>query len=81
MEEKKKKDLDGVERIEDDEDLRLLRTARRENEGKPLLTHAEMMKELGLEWSFHRALMRNDRFRAGDFDTHFLETFDWKSGL
>src|ERR1035438_9979865 len=29
---------------------------------------------------FHRALMRNDRFRAGDFDTHFLETFDWKSG-
>jgi acetyl-CoA carboxylase biotin carboxylase subunit len=26
---------------------------------------------------FHRALMRNDRFRAGDFDTHFIETFDW----
>ncbi len=29
---------------------------------------------------FHRALMRNDRFRAGQFDTHFLETFDWKHG-
>ena len=27
---------------------------------------------------FHRALMRNDRFRAGEFDTHFLETFEWK---
>ncbi len=24
---------------------------------------------------FHRALMRNDRFRAGDFDTSFLESF------
>ncbi|HWF43578.1 MAG TPA: acetyl-CoA carboxylase biotin carboxylase subunit [Candidatus Kapabacteria bacterium] len=28
---------------------------------------------------FHRALMRDERFRAGQFDTHFLETFDWKS--
>jgi len=28
---------------------------------------------------FHRALMRNERFRAGEFDTHFLETFDWKT--
>ncbi len=27
---------------------------------------------------FHRALMRDKRFRAGDFDTHFIETFDWK---
>ena len=26
---------------------------------------------------FHKALMRNDQFRAGDFDTKFLETFDW----
>ena len=30
---------------------------------------------------FHRALMRNDRFRAGDFDTHFLDSFDWKSTI
>jgi PHD/YefM family antitoxin component YafN of YafNO toxin-antitoxin module len=37
------------ETIEDAEDLRLLRAARQENEGKPMLTHAEMMKELGLE--------------------------------
>ncbi len=28
---------------------------------------------------FHRALMRDKRFRDGDFDTHFLETFDWKT--
>ena len=28
---------------------------------------------------FHRALMRDERFRAGKFDTHFLETFDWKN--
>ena len=27
---------------------------------------------------FHKALMRDERFRAGDFDTHFLETFRWK---
>lgn len=27
---------------------------------------------------FHKALMRDDRFRAGDFDTHFLESFEWK---
>jgi acetyl-CoA carboxylase biotin carboxylase subunit len=27
---------------------------------------------------FHKALMRDERFRAGDFDTHFLETFQWK---
>jgi acetyl-CoA carboxylase biotin carboxylase subunit len=27
---------------------------------------------------FHKALMRDARFRAGDFDTHFLETFQWK---
>ncbi len=27
---------------------------------------------------FHKALMRDERFRAGDFDTHFLETFEWK---
>ncbi len=26
---------------------------------------------------FHKALMRNEQFRAGDFDTKFLETFDW----
>jgi acetyl-CoA carboxylase biotin carboxylase subunit len=26
---------------------------------------------------FHRALMRDEQFRAGDFDTKFLETFDW----
>jgi hypothetical protein len=25
--------------------------------------------------------MRDDRFRAGDFDTHFLETFDWKEKI
>lgn len=29
---------------------------------------------------FHRALMRDERFRAGEFDTHFLESFNWKSG-
>jgi acetyl-CoA carboxylase, biotin carboxylase subunit len=28
---------------------------------------------------FHRALMRNDRFRAGEFDTSFIETFDWRN--
>ena len=28
---------------------------------------------------FHRALMRDERFRKGEFDTHFLETFDWKA--
>ncbi|MEO6940204.1 MAG: acetyl-CoA carboxylase biotin carboxylase subunit [Candidatus Kapaibacterium sp.] len=28
---------------------------------------------------FHRALMRDERFRAGQFDTHFLESFDWMS--
>ncbi|MDP4198716.1 MAG: acetyl-CoA carboxylase biotin carboxylase subunit [Bacteroidota bacterium] len=27
---------------------------------------------------FHRALMRDERFRAGEFDTHFLESFNWK---
>jgi hypothetical protein len=37
------------EQIEDAEDLRLLRSARAENEGKPMLTHTEMMRELGLE--------------------------------
>ncbi len=26
---------------------------------------------------FHKALMRDERFRSGDFDTHFLEKFDW----
>jgi acetyl-CoA carboxylase biotin carboxylase subunit len=26
---------------------------------------------------FHKALMRNEQFRAGEFDTKFLETFDW----
>ena len=40
--------LEIREKIEDAEDLQLLRTARRENEGKPLMTHAEMMRELGL---------------------------------
>jgi acetyl-CoA carboxylase biotin carboxylase subunit len=28
---------------------------------------------------FHRALMRNEQFRAGDFDTKFLETFDFST--
>ncbi|HET9136565.1 MAG TPA: acetyl-CoA carboxylase biotin carboxylase subunit, partial [Candidatus Kapabacteria bacterium] len=28
---------------------------------------------------FHKALMRNDQFRSGDFDTKFLETFDWST--
>lgn len=28
---------------------------------------------------FHRALMRNEQFMAGEFDTHFLEHWDWKS--
>lgn len=28
---------------------------------------------------FHKALMRNEQFRAGEFDTKFLETFDWKT--
>jgi hypothetical protein len=37
------------EEIEDAEDLRLLRSARMENEGKPLLSHDEMMRELGLD--------------------------------
>ncbi len=41
--------LEIQEKIEDAEDLQLLRAARSENEGKPLLTHAEMMRELGLE--------------------------------
>ncbi len=27
---------------------------------------------------FHKALMRDQRFRAGDFDTHFLDSFSWK---
>jgi acetyl-CoA carboxylase biotin carboxylase subunit len=27
---------------------------------------------------FHKALMRDERFRTGDFDTHFIEKFDWK---
>jgi acetyl-CoA carboxylase biotin carboxylase subunit len=27
---------------------------------------------------FHKTLMRDKRFRAGDFDTHFLESFEWK---
>ena len=37
------------EKVEDAEDLVLLRAARKENEGKPLLSHDEIMKELGLE--------------------------------
>jgi hypothetical protein len=37
------------EKIEDAEDLRLLRAARHENQGKPMLTHEQMMKELGLD--------------------------------
>lgn len=28
---------------------------------------------------FHKALMRNERFRAGDFDTKFLESFDFST--
>ena len=28
---------------------------------------------------FHKALMRNERFRAGDFDTKFLEDFDFST--
>ncbi len=36
-------------KIEDAEDLQLLRAARAENAGKPMLTHEEMMKELGLD--------------------------------
>jgi acetyl-CoA carboxylase biotin carboxylase subunit len=28
---------------------------------------------------FHRVLMRDERFRAGEFDTHFLDSFDWKA--
>ncbi|MFH0990531.1 MAG: acetyl-CoA carboxylase biotin carboxylase subunit [bacterium] len=27
---------------------------------------------------FHQKLMRNERFRSGDFDTKFIETFDYK---
>jgi len=26
---------------------------------------------------FHRAMMRNEQFKSGDFDTKFLETFNW----
>lgn len=26
---------------------------------------------------FHRAMMRNEQFRSGEFDTKFLETFNW----
>ena len=37
------------EELEDADDLRYLRTAQKDNEGKPTLTHGEMMKELGLE--------------------------------
>ena len=37
------------EELEDAEDLKFLRAARKENEGKPMLTHEQMMKELGLE--------------------------------
>jgi len=39
----------AIEAIEAAKDISILRTSRRENEGKPLLTHAEMMRELGLE--------------------------------
>lgn len=28
---------------------------------------------------FHRAMMRNEQFKSGDFDTKFLETFDWNT--
>lgn len=30
---------------------------------------------------FHRKLMKNDRFRSGQFDTKFIETFDLNDGL
>ena len=30
---------------------------------------------------FHKMLMRNEQFIAGDFDTHFLDTLDWKSAM
>lgn len=36
------------EQLDDADDLRLLRAARAENEGKPRLTHEEMMRQLGL---------------------------------
>lgn len=41
-------DLEDNEEALDGDDLRLLRAARTENEGKPRLTHEEMMRELGL---------------------------------
>jgi hypothetical protein len=37
------------EELEDANDLRYLRAARKDNEGKPTLTHEEMMRELGLD--------------------------------
>ena len=37
------------EELEDADDLRYLREARKENEGKPRLSYDEMRKELGLE--------------------------------
>ena len=37
------------EKLEDADDLQYLHAARKENEGKPSLTHEEMMKELSLE--------------------------------
>jgi acetyl-CoA carboxylase biotin carboxylase subunit len=27
---------------------------------------------------FHKKLMRNERFRSGDVDTNFIDTFDFK---
>jgi PHD/YefM family antitoxin component YafN of YafNO toxin-antitoxin module len=44
------KDFKAIqEELEDADDLRYLRTARKENEGKAALTYDQMMKELGLE--------------------------------
>jgi hypothetical protein len=37
------------EDLEDADDLRYLRAARKENEGKPTITHEQMIEELGLE--------------------------------
>jgi hypothetical protein len=41
-------DFEDEDASADADDLRLLRTARTENEDKPRLTHQEMMRQLGL---------------------------------
>jgi len=37
-----------LERLEDEEDFRLLQDAKKRNAGSPLIPHAQVMRELGL---------------------------------